>query len=303
MATFGGSNRFTRLAYRAADYAGILLGQRDRLTPPAHMFADPHRVDGSKSVREFVSIGESTVRWLINLGMARTHRVLEIGCGIGRMAMPLTRHIRAGGPGHYWGVDITPEKIAYCKRTVTHVAPHFRFVHADVFNKYYNPRGSLRAAEYRFPFKRASFDFIFLTSVFTHMLPEDMEHYLAEIARLLVPGGKCVASFWITTEPLGEPYHRYSDVSWIFDPAEPEYGVYYMEPYVRACYARNGLDIDTLRYGTWMGRGDRHASSPQDVIIATKQRVSQDDHAALNEVALPAGETVDSGPEGGRFEG
>src|SRR5688500_15144689 len=230
MPTFGASNWFSALAVRLAGRAGILLGRPDRLSPPPRIFTDPHRVDGSRSVRDFVFVGETTTRWLIAQGLRRGDRVLEVGCGIGRMAVPLIRYLRDGGK--YFGIDITAEKIAYCKQSVTREAPRFRFVHADVYNKYYNPRGKLRAADYRFPFTKHSFDFIFLTSVFTHMLPEDMEHYLDEIARGLVPGGTCIGSFWITGQPLEAPYHRESDVCYITDPAEPEHGVYYLEDYV-----------------------------------------------------------------------
>lgn len=259
-----GSNWFTRLA----DAAGILLGQRDRLTPPARLFADPDRLDGSHNVREFVWIGEATVQWLMSQGLAPTHQVLEVGCGIGRMALPLTHHLQDGGT--YTGIDITAEKIAYCTRTVTPVAPHFRFVHADVYNKYYNPSGKLRAAAYQFPFADHTFDFIFLSSVFTHMLQEDMEHYLAEIARVLVSGGICISSFWITAKPLEAPYHRYSEVCYIYNPAEPEHGVCYLEEFVRSCYARYGLTLQTLLYGSWSGRPDGNPNSRQDIIIALK---------------------------------
>lgn len=268
MNTLGGTNWFSRFASRLLDDIGILLGQRDRLTPPARIFADPDRVDGSRNVREFVSIGESFVQWLISQGLASTHHVLEVGCGIGRMALPLTRYLRDGGT--YTGIEITAEKIAYCKRTILPVAPHFRFVHADIFNKYYNPSGKLRAAEYKFPFADKSFDFIFLVSVFTHMLQEDMEHYLAEIARVLAPGGTCISSFWIIDKPLEAPYHRYSDVSYIYNPAEPEHGVFFLEEFVRSCYEKNGLTLQTIRYGSWSGRPDAISNSRQDVIIAWK---------------------------------
>jgi SAM-dependent methyltransferase len=271
MTTLGASNWLTRLAYRLADHIGILLGQRDRLTPPARIFADPDRVDGSQTVREFVRIGEATVQWLISQGLAPTHRVLEVGCGIGRMALPLTRHLRNGGT--YTGIDITTEKVAYCTRTVTHVAPHFRFVHADIYSKYYNPSGKLRAAEYRFPCADQTYDFVFLISVFTHMLPEDLEHYLAEIARVLVPGGRCISSFWLTDTAMDAPYHRYSGGCDIANPAAPEHGVFYREAFVRSCYERYGLTLQTLRYGSWSGRKDGHPDSPQDMITAVKRPV------------------------------
>ena len=38
---------------------------------------------------------------------------------------------------------------------------------------------------------------MFLTSVFTHLLPHDLTHYLAEINRVLRPGGRCVATFFL----------------------------------------------------------------------------------------------------------
>ena len=53
------------------------------------------------------------------------------------------------------------------------------------------------ASAYRFPFADQAFDFIFLASVFTHMLPDAVEHYVHEISRLLAPGGVCVASYFL----------------------------------------------------------------------------------------------------------
>jgi hypothetical protein len=97
-----------------------------------------------------------------------------------------------------------------------------------------------------------------------------MEHYLAEIARILVPGGICISSFWITDKPLEEPYHRYSDVCYIYNPEEPEHGVYYQEDFIRSCYERCGLTVQTLRYGSWLGRPDGDPGSRQDIIIAKK---------------------------------
>jgi ubiquinone/menaquinone biosynthesis C-methylase UbiE len=54
----------------------------------------------------------------------------------------------------------------------------------------------MQAAQYPFPFADSSFDFVYLVSVFTHMLPADMEHYLSEISRVLKPAAKCAVSFF-----------------------------------------------------------------------------------------------------------
>ena len=41
---------------------------------------------------------------------------------------------------------------------------------------------------------------IFVGSVFTHMLPDDVESYVREIARLLAPDSMCVASYFLLND-------------------------------------------------------------------------------------------------------
>jgi SAM-dependent methyltransferase len=258
-----------RIYHRIADRLGLLLGQRDALTPPAWMFADPDRVDGSRDLREFLSIGDATVGWFIQEGLAPTHRVLDVGSGIGRMALPLTRHLAKGGL--YDGIEIAPWKVRYCRDSIGKRYAHFRFHHADVFNKYYNPAGRLQASAYAFPFDNASFDFAFLVSVFTHMLPADVEHYLSELARVLKPRAKCIASFWLTGEKQGAPYHDYSAVCEIGNPVEPEQRVVYLESHVRELYARYGFDRVDVKHGSWITRDDSCASHRQDIVIAARR--------------------------------
>ena len=43
--------------------------------------------------------------------------VLDVGCGIGRMAIPLARYLNTDGK--YEGFDIIPENIAWCQRAIT----------------------------------------------------------------------------------------------------------------------------------------------------------------------------------------
>src|SRR5205807_8842570 len=106
-----------------------------------------------------------------------TH-MLDVGSGTGRMARPLTRYLKGGS---YEGIDIVARSVQWCQRTYASRYPNFRFHFADIYNKVYNPDGKHKASEYRLPFETSSFDFFFLTSVFTHMLPQDMEHYLSEV--------------------------------------------------------------------------------------------------------------------------
>jgi 2-polyprenyl-3-methyl-5-hydroxy-6-metoxy-1,4-benzoquinol methylase len=42
-------------------------------------------------------------------GLKPEHRVLDVGCGIGRMAVPLTEYL--SGPGEYRGFDIVKKGV------------------------------------------------------------------------------------------------------------------------------------------------------------------------------------------------
>ena len=88
-----------------------------------------------------------------------------------------------------------PEAIEWCQREVTSRYPNFRFTHVDVFNAAYNPSGALRASEFSFPYRAEQFDLVFLYSVFTHLLPEALEHYLSEIGRVNYNERRQAASF------------------------------------------------------------------------------------------------------------
>jgi len=118
-----------------------------------------------------------------------------VGCGVGRMAVPLTGYLSP--KGSYEGFDIVPAAIAWCVRSITRRFPRFHFQVADLYNKTYNPAGRYRAEDYPFPYADGSFDFVILTSVFTHLLPEDLDHYLDEIGRVCAPGARVFATFFL----------------------------------------------------------------------------------------------------------
>ena len=101
------------------------------------------------------------------------------------------------GASEYHGFDIVPDAIKWSQRHITRNHPRFHFELADIYNKTYNPKGRIKSKEYRFAYADNSFDFTFLTSVFTHMFADDMEHYLSEIARTLKPDGRCMITFFL----------------------------------------------------------------------------------------------------------
>jgi len=229
---------------------------------------------------DFVATGQEFLHHFVQLGSLQPDdRVLEIGCGSGRMALPLADYLDPIQGGSYVGVDVVAPAIAWCQRHITAHHPHFTFQHLDVFNRRYNPTGRMLARDLRFPFPNASFDFIFLTSVFTHLLPDDSAHYLHECERLLRPGGRLLST-WLLLNPTQADLAAQgkSDIDLahvrdgyrIRDRALPESAVGVDEDRVRAIFAGAGLAVaDPIRYGTWSGRAD--GLSYQDLILARRQ--------------------------------
>jgi SAM-dependent methyltransferase len=115
----------------------------------------------------------------------RESGVLEIGCGLGRIAFPLRYLLSASGS--HDGFENCRRKVRYLQSTFEPAYPNFRFKWADVHNTCYNPGGNIPASEYHFPYANENFDLIFAASVFTHMLPAAAAHYFAESGRVLRP--------------------------------------------------------------------------------------------------------------------
>jgi SAM-dependent methyltransferase len=223
---------------------------------------------------DFEEVGERVFRQLVEFGGLKPyHRVLDGGCGVGRVARPLSGYLTDG----YDGFDIQPLAIEWCQKNITSRFPNFRFTLADVYNGRYNPQGTQDASEYHFPYPSDSFDFAFFASVFTHMLPAEMENYIRETARVLKKGGRIFATYFLINEESEElmpkGYGRLDFRKRIEQgcrtarPGCPEKAVAYAEGRVRWLWAESGLMLIALRFGTWCRpEADYH----QDVLIATK---------------------------------
>jgi SAM-dependent methyltransferase len=195
---------------------------------------------------DFIETGNEFFTYFVDLGQLKpSDKVLDVGCGSGRMARRLTEYLTTGS---YDGIDITKDSIDWANKTYSGF-PNFRFHFSDIFNKYYNPKGTVSAEEYRFPFDDAQFDFVFLTSVFTHMLERDVQNYLSEIRRVLRSGG-CA---FITCFLLNEFY------SWrLFDSRYRIPGIGNRLPGTKdACFLRRQLPETRARFSRKMERAKR----------------------------------------------
>jgi SAM-dependent methyltransferase len=251
------------LALRAADAADTLSGRRDALTPP-------RRLAGYVGDSDFRATGEEFLVHFRDLaGLRSGDRVLEIGCGIGRMARVLVPVLAP--PGSYDGFDVVRSGIDWCRAHYVRTPAPFRFHHADLRNDAYNPDGAAPASAYRFPYDDRSFDLVLATSVFTHLLAATADRYLSEAARVLARGGRMFATWLLLTDEicraLPPPFVRLdgSLPGAVADPAVPESAVAYDERWLRARLDTHGLALRLIDRGTWAGRP---GASRQDIVIA-----------------------------------
>jgi SAM-dependent methyltransferase len=270
---------FMRKAYFAPiDIADRLLARRMTEVPSkAGTFTG--------AVQDFVASGEAFVDALRAVaGMTTSSHVLDVGCGVGRLALPASRFLAADGG--YEGLDIVPEGIAWCQQHIADLHDNVHFTLADIYNKEYNPKGHLQAADYRFPYESDTFDVVVLASVFTHMLPVEVEHYIGEIARVLKKDGRLFATYFLITQeslrlmdssasPMKMKFKHNQGPCWFVSAKIPELAVAYDEDYIRAVYAKHGLSGEPDLYvGAWRG-GPGHwppisSIGYQDTLVATK---------------------------------
>ena len=253
----------TSLRLRAADALDAVTGRRDPLIPP-------RRMSGYVGEGDFRATGDEFLRHFRELGGLRPdHRVLEMGCGIGRMARVLAGVLRP--PGSYDGFDVVASGIAWCQAQYRDTPAPFRFVHADLRNPAYNPGGARRADEYHFPYGDGAFDLVIATSLFTHLLAADADHYLAEAARVLAPGGRLLSTWYLIADEHRAapppPFTRLdASAAWaVRNPEVPEEAVAFDERWLRDRLAARGFSWDALTGGAWRAGEGR---SLQDIVVA-----------------------------------
>lgn len=228
-------------------------------------------VGSGTDMENFKNVGLVILHYLKELGdLHHTDKVLEVGCGIGRIAIPLTQFL---SQGLYEGFDIVHQGIKWCQDIITPKYPNFHFHWVDIYNKTYNPNGRYQADSYHFPYSDGYFDFIFLTSVFTHMLPLDLQHYLDEISRVLKKGGTCFFTiFLINNEAhlnMSMPtskreFHNTGDY-WTTNPTSHEDGIGYDQILLEKWLDSKYFVIKRIQYGHWWIN-----EAAQDIVVINK---------------------------------
>lgn len=210
------------------------------------------------------------------IGVKETDNVVEIGCGIGRDAIPLTEILTSGS---YIGTDTIAPSIEWCTNNISARHPNFKFIHHDIYDTLHNPGGTLHASDIRLPSEDETVDLVLLHSVFTHMFREEIIHYMREFRRILKPTGRVWASCFLANQATRDA---------VRERPKPGWSVQFRYPYGEGCYVnlerepraavafeddtfmdmikQGGLILDQVLWGAWSGQRT-DAKSGQDVVI------------------------------------
>jgi cyclopropane fatty-acyl-phospholipid synthase-like methyltransferase len=124
-------------------------------------------------------------------------RVFEIGCGCGRMALPLAEY---GQGVRYTGIDIIPGLVSFCRREISSRYPNFSFYTIKEGNPQYDKyiaAGNEDLAGGDFETMNGSYDLVVAFSVFTHLARAETEAMLKTVWRRLASGGSAVLTFFL----------------------------------------------------------------------------------------------------------
>lgn len=207
----------------------------------------------------FVPLGNALVALMsVRTGLTDGMTVVDVGCGIGRNAVALSKRF---ADLDYVGFDVVRYGIRWCEKRFSG-QPRYRFVHANIFNSFYNPRGSQSALDYQFPLADSAADLVFATSVFTHMPRGEVAHYLRESARCMKPGAvSYFTCFMLDPESRrqidsGQTIFHFSHPlggGYVESLSEADLAVSFERPDFEAMAREAGLEVEAFYPGTWRG--------------------------------------------------
>jgi len=214
-----------------------------RTTRPLVLPPGKYRMGGAhfKDDTAFVETAVRDVQRLENLaGLTRESRVLDWGCGAGRLAVGVREYF--GQVADYHGVDIQPELIGWAEANLA--GPGFRFTCLDVSNERYNPDGTPERTIGAAP---GFVDVLYAYSVFSHMNDEDTASYLDLIATALSDDGRAFVTCFVEegVPDWEENPTGYGPLEWKGRLHCTRFARRHFEEHVNAA----GLAVDLFEYG------------------------------------------------------
>ena len=181
---------------------------------------------------------------LVNvLNVTKNSVVLDVGCGVGRLAIGLTQKLP--GIKDYQGIDVSENAIRWCKKNISSGFPNFHFSKIDMKNELYNKEGREVTSLIPLPFKSEEFDIIYLYSVFSHMRSKDVSYYLEEFRRIIKRDGKIFMTAFLEE---GVPDEEENPANYRMEWTVPLHCVRYNKKFFESLTGKAGFRIDRFDY-------------------------------------------------------
>ena len=157
------------------------------------------KIIGSPDKQHFINVIKQIFSDLYFISSCtESSKIVDLGCGCGRMALPFTQIITNG---HYYGYDVWEDGINWCRNSISKLNNNFNFIQLNTENNYYFNEYNEKINKFKFlDIENNSVDFIFAISVFTHLNPDDTLQYFNEFNRILKNGQKAYITSFIIDE-------------------------------------------------------------------------------------------------------
>lgn len=196
-----------------------------------------------------------------------SNRILDIGCGTGRLSKPLMDFMENG---EYVGIDINHDYIKYCKDN--YKSKDFTFKHLDVYHPEFNNEGNLQPQDIELPFQDNYFDLVISLAVYNHFSEDWIENYISETSRLLKDRGVLFSTILLFNEQTVNTefsFEKKGYRAWYKSYDRPLMNVAFSEVYIRQICVNNNLLIkEPIMHGHW--KESPFAVTGHDLLVANK---------------------------------
>ena len=219
-----------------------------------------------------------------HLEIPKNSKVLDYGCGIGRLAIGL---LEDRSDLNYLGIDIVPEFIEFALKYITEYKENFKFALIDdkssLYQKYIiNYKRQINSVQ--FQDLQYSPDFIFALSLFSHLNMEEAKKVLKNISSCMHDDSVVFLTTFIVdleakkamksreTFPFN-PKSTHVHESYIEDDYNgPQSAIGFERPILEDLFFNYGLVITQQINGFWRGLRYANNKSLQDILIIKKRK-------------------------------
>ena len=216
----------------------------------------------------FVNSGQEHLSLVKRLAhLKETHKVLDVGCGCGRISIHMQQFLNASGS--YTGFDPDRAAIEWCNQNIARDDSRFTFHHLNLVAPPFSLEGNYLAEDLQFP-DVLDVDLAILSSVFTHMLEPGIENYIRNLKRVVKIGGRCLVSGLLMNQATQAAVlqgssafsftHPVGPGCWTFNPDNPTEGISNEETWIFNLFEESGFEKENIEYGNWrqQDRDDSH---------------------------------------------